>query len=209
MRRSLVATALLLAGCNWWYDRVPSPDDLMKRFPWFDHMIKSRAIHPYARVDIPRSSVPGTVPITGAEPEWGGEFLSGKTTTADRIQNPTRPEETLAKGDTLFHFFCAVCHGPVGAGDGPVGVRLGAPSLLTDKARAFSDGYLYSITRYGRGLMPRYGDKIYHPADRWAVVNYVRKLQGVAPLSVAAGPAAGPPAVPPAGRPAAQPPGRR
>jgi hypothetical protein len=25
--------------------------------------------------------------------------------------------------------------------------------------------------------MPRYGDKIYDTEDRWAVVNYVRKLQ--------------------------------
>jgi mono/diheme cytochrome c family protein len=56
-------------------------------------------------------------------------------------------------------------------------VKLGAPSLLTPKARAFSDGYLYSIIRYGRGLMPRYGDKVYRHEDRWAIVNYVRWLQ--------------------------------
>ena len=54
---------------------------------------------------------------------------------------------------------------------------VGALSLLTDKARAYSDGYLYSIIRYGRGLMPRYGDKVYRHEDRWAVVNYVRQLQ--------------------------------
>jgi hypothetical protein len=28
----------------------------------------------------------------------------------------------------------------------------------------------------GRGLMPRYGDRI-HGTDRWDVVNYVRSLQ--------------------------------
>jgi hypothetical protein len=54
---------------------------------------------------------------------------------------------------------------------------MGAPSLLTDRARAFSDGYLYSIIRYGRGVMPRYGDKIFNQGTRWAVVNYVRMLQ--------------------------------
>jgi hypothetical protein len=30
--------------------------------------------------------------------------------------------------------------------------------------------------------MPRYGDKVYDPMDRWAIVNHVRKLQAEAPL---------------------------
>ena len=53
----------------------------------------------------------------------------------------------------------------------------GRPSLLTARARGYTDGYLYSIIRYGRGLMPRYGDKVSDPADRWAIVNHVRQLQ--------------------------------
>jgi hypothetical protein len=36
------------------------------------------------------------------------------------------------------------------------------------------------MVRYGRGIMPQYGDKVTRPADRWAIVNYVRKLQGQA-----------------------------
>ena len=43
-----------------------------------------------------------------------------------------------------------------------------------------SDGYLYAVVTYaqamGRGLMPRYGDKV-RGTDRWDVVNYVRHLQ--------------------------------
>ena len=54
---------------------------------------------------------------------------------------------------------------------------MGAPSLVTPRAAAFSDGYLYSIIRYGRGIMGQYGDKIYHTDDRWRVVSYVRRLQ--------------------------------
>ena len=30
--------------------------------------------------------------------------------------------------------------------------------------------------------MPRHGDKVYLPGDRWAIVNHVRKLQGQSPL---------------------------
>jgi mono/diheme cytochrome c family protein len=169
-------TALTVTACNAYYNAW-SPDDLMKSIPWFDHMIKSRMVSPYSRADVPRYTVPGTVPITGAEADWAKEFASGNPATADRLVNPTVPDSTLVRGDTLFHTFCAVCHGNAGAGDGPVGRMVGALSLLTDKARNLSDGYLYSIIRYGRGLMPRYGDKVYRHEDRWAVVNYVRQLQ--------------------------------
>lgn len=169
------AAALLLGGCDWYYNTLPSPDDLMAAVPWFDHMIKSRAVHPYQRSDVPRTTVPGTVPITGNEPNDSALFKSGNASLADRLVNPTDRIATLVKGDTLYRTFCAVCHGQTGAGDGLV--RVGAPSLLTESATGRSDGYLYSIIRYGRGVMPRYGDKVYLRDDRWAIVNYVRKLQ--------------------------------
>jgi mono/diheme cytochrome c family protein len=188
-RRLLVAAAaLLLGGCNAWYnDKVLSPDTWVEAVPWFDHMIKSKAVHPYQRADIPRTTVPGTVPITGGEPNDSALFKSGNASLADRMVNPTDPAATLVMGDTLFHTYCAVCHGNAGAGDGTVGPRVGAPSLLTDKARAYSDGYLYSMIRYGRGVMPRYGDKVYRHEDRWAIVNYVRKLQHDASAAPATG----------------------
>jgi mono/diheme cytochrome c family protein len=191
--RSLaVAAAALLAGsCNWYYDRVPSPDDLWHVIPWFDHMVYSKYVNPYARGNLPRYTVEGTIPVGGGEPDWAAEWAGGKTTTADALQNPTTgdsaassgievapiPGDLAARGDTLYQTFCATCHGPAGKGDGPVGRRLGAPPIVSDRARGFSDGYLYSIVRYGRGLMPRYGDKVYEPLDRWAIVNHVRRLQ--------------------------------
>lgn len=177
-RRIGLAACLLAAGCNWYYDTLPSPDDLMKAVPWFDHMITSPAVFPYQRGDVPRLTIPGTVPVTGSEGDWSAEFLSGRAATADALVNPTDPAGTAARGDTLYHTFCAVCHGQSGAAaDAPVGPRVGAPSLLEARARAFSDGYLYSIIRYGRGVMPPYGDKVYRREDRWAVVNHLRELQ--------------------------------
>jgi mono/diheme cytochrome c family protein len=97
-----------------------------------------------------------------------------------------------AEGDTLFQNFCTVCHGVTGNADGPISPLIGAPSLLTARARAYSDGYLYSIIRYGRGVMPRYGDKVYDPNERWAIVTHVRKLQAQAPAPPAAPGAATP-----------------
>ena len=90
---------------------------------------------------------------------------------------PVIPREFEAAGDTLYQNFCSVCHGPTGNADGTVSRQMGAPSLLTPRARAYADGYIYSIIRYGRGVMPRYGDKVVVPVDRWAIVSHVRKLK--------------------------------
>jgi len=191
----------LAGACNWYYDKLPSPDDLMKLVPWFDHMVLSPAVHPYKRADVPRRTPAGTVPVTGGEPAWGtGDPMKLQygfdTVAAARLVNRTTDRAaTLALGDSVYTNFCATCHGTTGDGRGPVGVRLGAASLLTDKAKALSDGYLYGIIRYGRGVMPQYGDKIIHPRDRWALVNYVRTLQGF-PVDPAA--AVPPPAPAPA-----------
>lgn len=208
----VLAVALGTGACETWYNRVPSPDDLMHVIPWFDHMIVQKSIHPYQRVDVPRYTPAGAVPITGGEGDWGAEFLANNPATADKLVNPfaaggagtgdtTRfrpgadlpelPATVEARGDTMFHTYCAVCHGSTGAGNGIVRL-MGAPSLLTARARGYSDGYLYSIIRYGRGVMPRYGDKVVRPDDRWAIVNYVRNLQARAPAP--ADSAAAPPA---------------
>jgi mono/diheme cytochrome c family protein len=194
------AVSLSASGCDWWYNRVPSPDDLWHIIPFMDHMIRARYVHPYQTAGVPRYTPVGAVPVSGGEPDWSGEWTTGKTTTADALKNPYAtapgapasasppgpsvaviPRDVDAAGDTLFHTYCSVCHGPSGAANGTVSSRIGAPSLLTGRARGYSDGYIYSIIRYGRGVMPRYGDKVYLPSDRWAIVTHVRKLQAQTP----------------------------
>ena len=58
----LLGLTLGTAGCETWYNRVPSPDDLMHAIPWFDHMIAQKSIHPYQRADIPGYTPAGSVP---------------------------------------------------------------------------------------------------------------------------------------------------
>ena len=212
----LAALTLSTTSCDFYYNRVPSPDDLWHIIPWFDHMIRSKYVRPYETSAVPRYTPPGVVPVTGGEPDWSGEWTTGKTTTADALKNPYAqgaaadakpsppgpevaviPRDVDAAGDTLYQNYCAVCHGPAGDAKGTVSSRIGAPSLLTGRARGYSDGYIYSIIRYGRGVMPRYGDKVYLPADRWAIVNHIRKLQSqTPPTQEPAGAAAGIPPAP-------------
>jgi mono/diheme cytochrome c family protein len=170
-------------------------------------MIYSPAVNPYARLNIPRTTVKGTVPVGGGEANWEtGDAASlayaFDVPTADKLANPTTTGAGMPvpgpgmpilppspeRGDTLYNTYCATCHGMSGAGNGLVASRyVGVPSILTDRARGYTDGYLYSIVRYGRGLMPKYGDKLPNQTDRWLIVNHVRKLQGAATPAVATG----------------------
>lgn len=198
-RAALALLTLFCGACDWYYYRLPSPDDLWRVIPWFDHMTHARYIRPYETQAVPRYTPEGSVPVSGGEPDWSAEWISGKTTTANALRNPLAgargraagpeipvvPRNMDAAGDTLYQNFCSVCHGPTGNADGPVSLQMGAPSLLTARARAYSDGYIYSIIRYGRGVMPRYGDKVYAPVERWAIVSHVRKLQARSPAPAA------------------------
>jgi mono/diheme cytochrome c family protein len=165
---AVAAAALALLACN--------PDDVVHRVGWFATMRHQRSIKPYAHN---LAAVEGTVPVTGAEP-------AVDVKTADRLANPrTRTSESLNRGQVVYQTYCLVCHGSGGRGDGPISVLSGGPfpairNLTDDIARKRTDGYLYGVVvnaiAMGRGLMPRYGDKI-RGSDRWDVVNYVRALQ--------------------------------
>jgi mono/diheme cytochrome c family protein len=167
----LAVAALLVAGCN--------PDDVVHRVGWFSTMRHQRSVKPYAK---PIPSVPGTVPVTGAEP-------SVDLSTADRLVNPrTRTSQSINQGRFLYQTYCQVCHGEGGRGDGPISSAAGGPffgvrSLVNDTIARRTDGYIYAVIVsgqvMGRGLMPVYGDKV-RGDDRWDLVNYVRTLQAAA-----------------------------
>ncbi len=172
--RSLSALLLgvaVLAACN--------PDDVVHRVGWFATMRHQRNIKPYAK---PLSPVEGTVPVTGGE-------LAVDLKNADRLVNlRARTSESINRGQFLYATYCQVCHGDQGRGDGPISALAGGPfigvrSLVTDTVGRRSDGYLYGVIvdaqAMGRGLMPRYGDKV-RGTERWDLVNYVRTLQALA-----------------------------
>ena len=167
-RALLIGALALLAACD--------PDTVVHKFGWYATMRHQRSIKPYAR-PIP--------PVEGAVPVAGGELPLTRA-TADRLANPrTRTAESFNRGRWVYQTYCLVCHGETGLGDGPValaggGPLPGVPSLVDPTRPRMTDGVLYGMIidaqRMGRGLMPRYGDKIYGN-DRWDLVNYVRSLQ--------------------------------
>ena len=93
-----------------------------------------------------------------------------------------RFDASLARGGDVYRKFCVTCHGPQGAGDGPVTGRgfPPPPSMLTGKSLQMKDGQLFHILTYGQGSMAPLAAQMSRD-DRWAVINYVRDLQSKAP----------------------------
>ncbi len=106
------------------------------------------------------------------------------------------------RGEPLFRRYCAVCHGPGGAGNGP-----NAPFLEEDQPRdltnpryvgGLTDEHLYRVIAeggqaiQGSRFMPAWGRTV-SPAQIWDLVAYVRKLSRPAPgvSASAAEPSAG------------------
>lgn len=132
-----------------------------------------------------RGAPQGSVPTTGMGVAAFQVSYFGAPATLDSIAalvtNPTPiSEQSLARGRMYFEINCAVCHGPLGKGDGTA-VKYGmVPMPIVGEAtKARSDGYIYAMMRNGRGAMPPY-NRIDEPS-RWDVVNYLRALQGLAP----------------------------
>ena len=87
-------------------------------------------------------------------------------------------EDLIDRGEQRYKVFCIVCHGPVGSGDGMV-VRRGfskPPTYHDDRLRNAPVGHFYDVITNGQGKMNGYASQI-PPADRWAIVSYIRTLQ--------------------------------
>lgn len=89
--------------------------------------------------------------------------------------------ELLERGRERYTIYCSPCHGAVGDGNG-ITKRYGmgaTPSYHDDRLRSMADGQIYDTITNGKqpaNNMPPYADKL-TPADRWAVIAYVRALQ--------------------------------
>ncbi len=107
-------------------------------------------------------------------------YYTGKTTDGDDVTDIPVPvtAELLQRGQERFQIYCAPCHGLVGEGNGIV-VQRGfpaPPSYHIDRLRNAPAGHFFDVITHGFGRMFDYSDRV-APADRWAIVAYIRVLQ--------------------------------
>lgn len=87
-------------------------------------------------------------------------------------------KELIDRGQDRYNIYCIVCHGPVGKGDGMI-VRRGfsqPPTYHDDRLRNAPVGHFFDVITNGWGKMNSYAYQV-QPADRWAIVAYIRALQ--------------------------------
>ncbi len=84
----------------------------------------------------------------------------------------------LERGKVKYDIYCAPCHGTTGDGNGITKqYGMGAtPTYHDERLRSVPEGEIFHVITAGKGNMLSYADKL-EPADRWAVVAYVRTLQ--------------------------------
>ncbi len=124
-----------------------------------------------------RPLVPGTVPR--GELRADAAYYTGLAgdNIVDAIPTPVT-REMLKRGQERFNIYCAPCHSVLGDGNGEI-VRRGylrPPSFHDERLRNAPLGHFYRVMTYGSGAMPDYAQQI-EPADRWAIVAYIRALQ--------------------------------
>ena len=75
-------------GCTTYYYDIPSPDALRLDSVVRCHDRSSAASTPTPGPIFPRVTVAGTVPVTGGEGDWFGEWSTGNHHAGDRLVNP-------------------------------------------------------------------------------------------------------------------------
>ena len=148
--------------------------DPLERGPLFSDSMSARPV------------IQGTVPRTHDVYGRQGAYVNagtGAATGADTSQLVTSfpfpvTEQVLARGQQEFNIHCSPCHGRAGYGRGIITLRglRNPPSFHTDRLREAPVGHFYDVITSGYGAMYSYAGRV-APADRWAIIGYVRALQ--------------------------------
>lgn len=95
------------------------------------------------------------------------------------LKNPLPQDDRVLKlGEKMYSTYCTPCHGATGKGDGPITDVYVKPPDITDELYVKrSDGFFFYRITFGANVMPGYGHAT-QPHERWAMVHYLRKLQG-------------------------------
>ena len=125
-----------------------------------------------------RQPVPGTIPIGGLKED--AAFFTGKGADGQFVATIPVPvnEALVERGHQRYAIYCQPCHDARGDGKGILFQRGNVPtaSFHQEKILKYPDGQIFDVITNGAGLMPGYRWPI-PPADRWAIIAYVRELE--------------------------------
>lgn len=171
----VIIIALIAASCA---------DDNERNYQYFNDMYQSQAYEAYAESDLFPQQTTALKPAEGSVKRGWMPFEYDNTNEAyieakKELENPlTYTEDNLAKGEELYGYYCAICHGDKGNGKGWLVQQekvLGVPSY-DDVGRAITSGSTYFVIYHGRNLMGSYASQM-NRKEMWQVTQYVMKLK--------------------------------
>ncbi|MDT0631340.1 cytochrome c [Rubrivirga sp. S365] len=180
----LVLAAAALAGCRGMTSDAPPihPNLNMDYTQRFEAQEPSQFFLDGAAM---RPPVAGTVARGELRTDANAPFYYGRNADGSYVEEipvPVTPS-LLERGQERYDIYCTPCHGLAGdgrgivaVGNGGLGYGFAVPSYHTEALRERPDGYLYDVIQNGINTMPSYGHEL-PPADRWAIVAYIRALQ--------------------------------
>ena len=174
----LVATVMIVAGKRGEISRRP-PIEL---FPDMDRQPKLRPQDANAFFKSGQSS---QFPVAGTVAR--GSAFEETPVNNGRIPRTTNFVELLPvpvtmtlmqRGRERFDINCSPCHGVAGDGKGITSKygMVGAVTFHDERLVRMPDGEIFNTITYGKNNMGAYAANLV-PADRWAIVAYVRALQ--------------------------------
>ncbi|HUO85619.1 MAG TPA: cytochrome c [Thermoanaerobaculia bacterium] len=162
----LAALVLVLTGCRQKMADQPSYDPL-EPSAFFEDGMSSRPV------------IEGTV--ARGQLRLDTHFEKGKIGEQLATRFPATVELNLAtmqRGRKRYDIYCSPCHGRSGDGNGMIvqrGYRRPA-AFTSERVMEATVGHYFDVITNGFGAMPPYAVQI-PPADRWAIVAYVKALQ--------------------------------
>ena len=118
-----------------------------------------------------RRNANGWLPYRGANDTTGLRL-------SNNLVNPLADTPSiLDQRKLLYDINCKHCHGAKGAGDGKVADKYpGVANLTGDAIKGVSEGHIFHVITYGKGLMGAHGSQV-SEEERWKIARYVKQLQ--------------------------------
>jgi len=164
---------------------VACQDKSKPNYQYMPNMYEPVGYETYQKVEIsptgseamlpPENTIPrGFMPYGIENTIEGKELARLQVSPLDTLQR----EANLAKGAEMYNIYCAICHGPKGAGQGTLVKRekiLGIPSYA-DVGRNINVGSTYHTIQYGLNNMGSYASQM-NAKEMWQVSEYVMQLK--------------------------------
>jgi hypothetical protein len=159
-----MAAMLAMAGCR------ADMQDQPRMFPQrgTDFFADGRSVRPQMANTVARGQMhEDSYFYTGMQDGKEGNALPFPVTMA-----------VMERGQERYNVYCTPCHSRVGNGEGMIVQRGYRPAgnFHTDRLMNAPLGHFFNVMTNGYGAMPEYASQV-APADRWAIVAYIKALQ--------------------------------